>query len=162
MNGIHYALRSLHHGENDIVTQLLRIAETHRVEHEIHHVARDLASWSSEHVALLAEHAARHDLDLRDQADIPGPVGTHLRQAMSTLLGRRPEPGLLLLDDLRGLYLTASDNSVRWEMLGQISQAKRVPDLLDLTQRCHPRTLRQIRWANTMLKTHTPQVLSSL
>jgi hypothetical protein len=48
----------------------------------------------------------------------------------------------------------------RWEF--QIAQAKRNTGLLSLSERCHPQTLRQIRWANTMLKTQTPQVLSSL
>jgi hypothetical protein len=30
-----------------------------------------------------------------------------------------------------------------------------------LAGRCHPRTLRQMRWANTMLKTQSPRVLTS-
>jgi hypothetical protein len=162
MNGVQYALRTLHEAENDLVVQLLRLAETHRVEHEIHHVARDLAAWSREHVALLAARAAQHDLDLDQEADDSSGVGTHLRQAMSTMIGRRPEPGLLLLEDLRELYLAASSNSLRWEMLAQLSQAKRLPDLLELSQQCHPQTLRQARWANTALKIQAPQVLSSL
>ena len=33
-------------------------------------------------------------------------------------------------------------------------------ELLALSEQCHPQTLRQIRWANTMIKTQTPQVLA--
>jgi hypothetical protein len=162
MNGVQYALRTLHEAENDLVVQLLRVAETHRVEHEIHHIARDLAAWSRKHVALLADRAAQYDLDLDHDADHSSGVGTHVRQALSTMMGRRPEPGLLLLEDLRELYLGASNNSLRWEMLAQLSQAKRLADLLELSRQCHPETLRQVRWANTTLKIQSPQVLSSL
>ncbi len=162
MNGVQYTLRTLHAAENDLIVQLLRLAETHRVEHEIHHVARDLAAWSRQHVALVAARAEHYELDLEHDADQSNGVGTHLRQAMSTMIGRRPEPGLLLLEDLREVYLSASSNSLWWEMLAQLSQAKRLPDLLELSQQCHPETLRQVRWANTTLKIQSPQVLSSL
>jgi hypothetical protein len=47
-------------------------------------------------------------------------------------------------------------------MLAQHAQAKQERDILDLTMQCHPQVLRQIRWANTMLKTMSPQVLASL
>lgn len=33
-------------------------------------------------------------------------------------------------------------------------------ELLELTKRCHPQTLRQMRWANAMLKELSPQALS--
>jgi hypothetical protein len=74
----------------------------------------------------------------------------------------RPETGIMLLEDLRDLYLRASQNSLAWEMLGQIAQAKHERELLALSKECHPQTLRQIRWANTMLKTQSPQILASL
>jgi hypothetical protein len=162
MNGIQFALRRIHGGETQIGGDLLEVAERHRTEHEIHHVTRDLASWSTNHVALLAEHASRYDLDLNADTEPPPSTASRLRESLSTALGRRPQPGLLLLDDLRRLYLQASDNSLAWEMLAQIAQAKQKPDLLTLTERCHPQNLRQIRWANTMIKTQTPQILASL
>jgi hypothetical protein len=33
-------------------------------------------------------------------------------------------------------------------------------DLLELTQRCHPQTLRQLRWANAQLKIVSPQIIA--
>ncbi|WP_302661141.1 hypothetical protein [Rhodococcus sp. SGAir0479] len=33
--------------------------------------------------------------------------------------------------------------------------------LTALSARCHPETLRRLRWANAMLKTLSPQVLAS-
>jgi len=86
--------------------------------------------------------------------------------ASGTKLPRRsvgdPNPGLLVLHDLRTLYLMASENSLHWEMLAQAAQASRDTSLLDLATACHPQTLRQIRWANTLIKSMSPQILTSL
>jgi hypothetical protein len=69
------------------------------------------------------------------------------------------EPGLLLLSDLRSLHIHAAAVSLDWELLAQGAQAARDTQLLALTSRCHPDTLRQMRWANTMLKELSPQTL---
>ncbi|HEY7049856.1 MAG TPA: hypothetical protein VH373_21760 [Jatrophihabitantaceae bacterium] len=162
MNGIQYALRRIHHGENEAAKELLRLADRHRTDHEVHHVARDLASWSHEHVQLLAQHATRFGLNLDDEADTPNGITSQVRETLAHAAGRHPEPGLSLLEDLRHLHLRASENSLAWEMLAQVAQAQHERELLDLTEKCHPQTLRQIRWANTTIKTQTPQVLASL
>jgi hypothetical protein len=47
-------------------------------------------------------------------------------------------------------------------MLAQVAQAKHERELLALSQECHPQTLRQIRWANTMIEPLSPQVLAML
>lgn len=76
-------------------------------------------------------------------------------------LGRRPDVGLLFLHHLCDLHLAASRNSLHWEMLAQAVQATRVERLLDLAGDCHPRTLRQMRWTNTLIKEQSPQLLTS-
>jgi NAD(P)-dependent dehydrogenase (short-subunit alcohol dehydrogenase family) len=159
--GLHYAFRRAHEAENDLASELLDLAAQHRTDHEVHHVARDLASWSEDNVRKLAETAAEHQLSLDAEADEPGPL-RHLPETMATLVGRRPEAGLLLLEQLRKIYLLASTASLAWEMLAQHAQAKHETDILALTEGCHPLTLRTIRWANTMIKTLSPQVLTSL
>lgn len=159
--GLEYVLHRLHHGENELVNQLLAVAERHRLEHEVRHTARDLASWSQRHVGQLREHAANHDITLPEEAQLAAIPG-EIMGKFATLLGRRPEPGLLLLDDLRHLYLVAADNSLSWELLGQLAQATRRQDTLELVSACHPQTLRQLRWANTMIKSLSPQTLTSL
>ena len=80
-------------------------------------------------------------------------------QPVST--GHRPEPGLLLLADLRRLHRKAAGVSLDWELLAQGAQATKNTGLLELAERCHPETLRQLKWANAMLKTLSPQVLAS-
>ncbi|MFF1556418.1 hypothetical protein [Streptomyces sp. NPDC058279] len=164
MNGTTLTLRTLHHGERHLEKELLAAAERHRAEHEVHHIARDLARWSHEHAARLSEAARHYSLDLDappDHPDSGGPL-TALRERAAEALGRRPEPGLLLLHDLKDLYLAAAENSLYWEMLAQTAQATREARLLELAASCHPQTLRQVRWANTMIKNLSPQILSGL
>ncbi|MET8112973.1 hypothetical protein [Streptomyces prasinus] len=163
MNGITLTLRVLHHGEKHLAGRLTSVAERHRTEHEVHYVALDLAGWSRAHVQRLAATADRYGLDLGTSSATPVP---HL---LSTLTGKasgavahRPEPGLLLLRDLRELHLAAAENSLHWEMLAQAAQATKDDGLLDLASACHPETLRQMRWTNTMIKNLAPQILTSL
>ncbi|MDQ0687207.1 hypothetical protein QFZ56_006170 [Streptomyces achromogenes] len=163
MNGITLTLRALHHGEKHLAEQLTTVAERHRTDHEIHHVATDLAGWSHEHVQRLADTAHAHGLDLEGPPGetSPGVLST-LREKAAEAVGRRPEPGLLLLRDLRTLHLDATENSLHWEMLAQAAQATKDDGLLAVASACHPQTLRQMRWTNTMIKVISPQVLTSL
>ena len=147
-DGIAHTLRTLHHGERQLARDLVAVAERHAEEHEVHHVATDLADWSREHAGRLAEHAAGEGLCLDDDTREP-------------TSGEGPE-GLLLLHDLRALHLAATENSLYWEMLAQAAQATRDERLLELAAACHPQTLRQMRWSNTLIKQLSPQVLTSL
>lgn len=162
MNGMHFVLSRLHDAENDTHSMLLRMAHTHAADQEVHHVSLDLARWSREHVRRLATSAGDVGLRLNPDADAPTRLGERLRSAASSISARQSAPGLLLIDDLRRLYLQTSQASLDWEMLAQLAKAKRNKELLELAAECHPQNLRQIRWANTMLKTLTPQVLSAM
>jgi hypothetical protein len=162
MNGLTATLRALHHGERSLAADLLRAAERHRTEHAVHHVGHDLARWSREHTDRLAETGQHYGLDLAGPRDTPpGPVAV-LREKAAEAVGRRPEPALLLLNDLRALHLSAAGNSVYWDMLGQAAQAAKDRRLLDLAADCHPQTLRQMRWTLTMIKELSPQTLTSI
>jgi hypothetical protein len=163
VNGISHTLKALHRGETSLAGQLLAAADRHHTDHEFHHLATDLARWSRRHADLLADAGEHHGLRLRGSVTRPRPgVLTTLREKTAEAVGRRTAPGLLLLGDLRGLYLAASANSLCWEMLAQAAQAAKDDSLLDLATTCHPQTLRQIRWANTMIKNLSPQILTSL
>jgi hypothetical protein len=62
---------------------------------------------------------------------------------------------------LRRVHRTAAGASLDWELLAQAAQAAKDSDLLALTEQCHPQTLRQMRWANAMLKELSPQALTA-
>ncbi|WP_128977726.1 hypothetical protein [Streptomyces roseicoloratus] len=164
MNGVELVLRAIHHGEQELADDLLAVAGRHSADHEVHHVATDLAAWSREHVERVTGTARHRGLDLAEphQDDSSPGLLAALKENAAEAPGRRPEPGLLLLRDLRDLHLKAAENSLYWEMLAQLAQATRDDEALELASACHPRTLRQVRWTNTMIKTLCPQTLSSL
>ncbi|MFI9412808.1 hypothetical protein [Nocardia gamkensis] len=154
------ALRELHRSECKLARELSAIAARHVIEHEVHHVALDLHRWSAGHIAALADAGRRYRLKLSSEPRTHA-LGADLQQRLGTRLGRRPEPALLLLADLRRLHRVAAGVSLDWELLAQGAQATQDLELLELCQRCHPETLRQLRWANGMLKTLSPQTLAS-
>jgi hypothetical protein len=158
MNGIPTVLRALYDGERALEQDLLSTAARHPAEHEVHHVATDLARWSCVHAERLARAAAPHGLLLPDPA-VPRTQGQRTERP-SHAVEKPSEPGLRLLGDLRALHLAATANSLHWEMLAQAAQATGDSRLLELTTDCHPQTLRQMRWTNTMIKTLSPQLLS--
>jgi hypothetical protein len=153
------AIEELHRSENELAIELLQIAERHAADHEIFHLAQDLSAWSRRHVRDLAEAGRRYGLELDPEAKDTHSLVEAAREAGSKLLSRRPEPGLLLLADLRKLYRMASGASLDWEVLGQAAQAVEDQALLGLVKECHPDTLRQARWANAHLKEAAAQTL---
>ena len=153
------ALQELHRSENHLAHQLLAVAARHKADHEVFHVGHDLATWSQDHVRRLAPFGDRYGVRLD-----PEPAGEpaqleRLSEAVSDRLGRRSAPALLLLRDLRSLFVHASGVSADWEMVAQVAQGTRDTDLLALAQRCHPQTLRQLKWANSRIKESATQVL---
>jgi hypothetical protein len=157
---LNLALRELHRAERALAAGLLKVADRHRADHEIYHVARDLARWSQQHVHELAQVGQRYGLNLKDDPEEDSGLLAIVRGKASELAGRRPEPGLLLLADLRHLHRVAAGVSLDWELLAQGAQAAKDSELLSLARRCHPQSLRQMRWANAMLKVLSPQILA--
>jgi hypothetical protein len=153
-------LRELHRSERALAVKLDAVAARHHSDHAIRHVATDLAGWSRSHVDEIATVGRDYGLHLRWTPNAAA-LSAPLQQRLSELVGRRPEPALLLLADLRRLYQQAAGVSVDWELLAQGAQAAKDERLLELAQRCHPDTLRQMRWANAMLKELAPQTLTS-
>lgn len=159
--GAKLVLEQLYDSESEVVDHLTTMMEHHAAEHEIFHVAHDIRSWSLEHIKRISAEGAKHGAAIDSKPAAPSET-RHLKEVAAKLVGRRPETGVLLLTDLRKLYLVASESSLNWEAAAQLAQATRDKDLLALVTACHPQTLRQIRWANTMIKVQSPQVLSSL
>ena len=155
------AIRELHRSENDLAHELLQISERHKTDHEVFYIARDLARWSQEHVRKLAAIGADYDVELDPQPEGEMTMAERLREKGAELVGRRSEPALLLLRDLRELYMKAAGVSLDWELLGQGAQGARQRELVDLTERCHPESLRQMRWADSKLKIAATQALVS-
>ena len=152
------AIAELHRSESHLAHDLRAMAARHHSDHDINHLAKDLAGWSDEHVAALAKHGRRYRLRLSAtprRLYLP----RWIPERLSNALRRRPQPALLLLVDLRRVHREAAGVSLDWELLAQGAQAAKDADLLALTEQCHPQSLRQMRWANAMLKELAPQAM---
>jgi hypothetical protein len=158
---IDLALEELHRSENGLAQQLLVVSDRHKADHEVFHVARDLARWSQDHVREIAAIGGKYDLQLDAEPEDDPTVLQKLRQGMADRLGRRSAPALLLLRDLRSIYMDASGVSVDWELIGQAAQGVRDRELLAVVTRCHPETMRQAKWANAQIKEKATQILVS-
>ena len=155
------ALHELHRSENELAEKLLHASDRHKVDHEIHYIGRDLARWSQEHVRLLAQAAERYDTKLNPEPRGESRTMEHLRDKVSEVIGRETQASLLLLVDLREIYMRASGVSVDWELIAQAAQGVKDKELVALSKRCHPDNLRQMRWANGKLKEAATQILVS-
>ena len=158
------ALREVWDAETQLAAELLRVGERHKAEHDVFHLTRTLGGWCETHVRRLAEHGGRYGVELDpervgDEQDRG--VLARAREKGSELVGRRPEPGVLLLRDLRSLHLAAARASFAWTMLGQGAQAVDDTDLLATVTASHPETIRTMKWTVQKLKDASPQVLAS-
>ena len=154
-------LRELHRSEHDLGSLLMHASDRHTTDHEIHHTARELATWSRRHLREIAEIGPEFGLDLDPEPSLDSGPLEALQQEVSRRIGRRSAPALLLLTDLRELYMAAAGVSVDWEMLAQAAQGVKRHDLFAVASRCHADTLRQMKWANAMLKASSTQILVS-
>ncbi|MFI6858357.1 hypothetical protein ACIBKZ_00420 [Streptomyces sp. NPDC050421] len=158
MTGTDLVLTALDRGERQFAEALESVADRHRAEHEIRHVAMDLAQWSREHLRRLTEAADERDGSPADTDQALG-AGERFTTRFADA-GPVDDRGLVLLRDLQDLHLRAVANSLCWEMLAQAAQATGNQRLLSLASACHPETLRQMKWSNTMLKNLSPQLLT--
>lgn len=160
MNKIKLVIRELHRSERNLANQLRRMSDRHHTEHEIHHLARDLADWSQHHVSQLARLGRNYGMQLPTGTGNQSDRLATTQRTTARLLGRRPAPALVLLADLRRIHRKAAGVSLDWVLLAQAGQAARQQELLQLAQQCHPDTLRQERWANAKLKELAGQTLT--
>lgn len=158
-NKVGLAIAELHRSENDLAGALLDLSDQQKVDHEIFYVARDIARWSHEHVRDLARVGRDYGVDLDPEPDDESTLLARIKQKGSEALGRHHDPALALLADLRHVHRVAAGVSLDWEVLAQTAQALQDAGLLEVAGRCHPETLRQMRWANAKLKETAAQVM---
>ena len=161
-NQLGLALEELAEAELDLADEWVKVGERHAVEHDVFHLATTLARECRAHAERLAPFLERYGARASD-ADGAEPGETRLaglRRKAAELLGREPAAGLLLLADLRRLYLMTEEASIGWTIAGQAAQAARDPDLLALVTLCHGETLMQSKWLTTRIKEAAPQTLT--
>lgn len=161
MNKIGKLLEELHDAETELADEYRAVAERHAADHGTHYPCHTLATQCDHHAERIRSWAQRFDKDISapKRSDTLASATSSLRHKTSEVLGHRPGAGLLLLRDLRQLYLKAEAVNIHWIMLGQVAQAVRDQDLLEDASGLHKETLTQIKWLKTRIKDASPQIL---
>jgi hypothetical protein len=157
-----HAIEQVQDAESDLSGQLTTIAERHAVEADVNHVAKMLASRCAQQLDLLGPHTTRYDApdrSLEDTSNGRPVVRERARRLASELAGKHELAGLLLLDDLRSLYLAAHRAELAWVVLEQCAKAARDSELLTAAKKGREEAERRWKWVRTKVKEASPQVL---
>jgi hypothetical protein len=156
------AISDVQDAETELARELRAIGERHAVEHDLYHLAHTLARRCASHLESLAPFAERYGAKPRtdDVAQSAGLMET-LREKSAQLLGHRESSGLLLLNDLRTLYLSAQQAEINWVILGQAAQAIRDSELIEAADKGRQEAETRGKWLRTRIKETAPQTLAT-
>ena len=153
------AIEEVQRAEDTVADELRALGERYAVEADVYHVSRTLAARCELQLERLRPHAERYDATERLQTDESPPVVERLRRLTSHVLGSHPPAGQLLLDDLRGLYLTMHEAELAWAILVQAAKSARDAELLAAAEKGREEAERRWKWVRTRVKETAPQVL---
>jgi hypothetical protein len=155
------SLARLHETEADLADELRKVADRHAAEHDVYHVCHTLAKLCDAIGHRLEPVAERYGRDLPDEE--PGGAWTRIlatmRGSTGAIAARSSKSGLILLRDLRELYLAAQECLIDWTMVSQAAKAARDQELISLAEDGQSETGRIIEWAKTRIKVAAPQAL---
>jgi hypothetical protein len=156
------AIEDVQKAETELAKELRAVGERHAAEHDIYHVTHALAKQCGDHLHELAPIAERYGASSSDNGipDAPS-ILQAVGHKSSELLGRSEVAGMVLLHDLRKLYMAAQEAELDWVILGQAAQAVRDQELLDVTTGCHEHAEVRGKWLRTRIKESAPQVLAT-
>jgi hypothetical protein len=155
------ALEHLHSTMAGLTDDLRTTAERHATEHDVYHVGLML-SQRYEHLADRLSSFVQSYGERVVDTDVPESLRAfagRMRRATADLLGRSEKAGLVLLRDLRELYVEAEEAEIDWTIVRQGALAARDRDLADLAAEGISETERIVRWLKTRVKETAPQVL---
>ena len=160
MNKLATLFEELHSAETELADKFREIGERHGTDHDVWHMCHQLAEQAEARAEQVRERAATYDVTLKPprHSETARGLAAGVRHKTSELLGRRPEGGMLLLADLRRLFLDSQAANVHWLVTGQVAQALRDAELLGVVTSAHKQVLTQIKWLKTRLKEASPQV----
>lgn len=155
------ALKQLHEAERALAADFRTIGERHLADHGVDEVFHTLAEQCERHAEELRPQAQRYGIEVRGDGE-PGAwqdLFDMVRHRDYEVIGLHADSGLRFLRDLRQLFLTAEDTSIRWVIIGEAAQAARDQELLDVMLRCHAETETQVEWLVARIKLAAAQVL---
>src|SRR5436190_7306951 len=142
------AIEQAQEAECELFDELTSIAERHAADSDVYHVAKMLASRCALQLELLLPHARRYGAIERliDEPTGAPDVLERARRLASEMLGKQELAGMLLFDDLRGLYLTTHRADLAWVVLEQGAKAARDDELLAATRKGREEAAHRRTW----------------
>ena len=144
--------------ESDLADELRRVGERHAADSGVYHVAATLAARCADQAALLEQHAVRYGAGEASPGD-GGAALERVRRMASEVLGKTAVSGMLLLADLKDLYLSAHRTELTWVVLVQAAKAARDEELVTAAEKGREEAERRWKWVRTRVKEAAPQVL---
>lgn len=156
------AIEDVHDAEAEVAKRLRVTGERHASESDIYHLGHTLARQCAEHLRALAPFADRYGAKPApdDVEASPGLLET-ARRKTGEVVGRSESAGLLLMTDLRELYLAAQHAELAWVVLLQAAKARRDAELIEVVTRCHEQAEMCGKWLRTRIKEAAPQVYAA-
>jgi hypothetical protein len=157
------ALEHLHGRVEELARTLTKTAERHAADHDVFHVGRVLAGRVESLAGSLEPFIGRyrkrqsdHDVEETWRTLTEPP-----RRAESEPMERSSKAGLILLGDLRELYVETSETEIDWIIARQGALVARDGDLERLCRIGIEETRRVAAWLGSRIKETSPQVLIS-
>ena len=139
-----------------LAREFLRVSDRHVADAEIHHLSRRLAAQCQHHLDVLASVAGTNH-----ESPSPPELLSASRRTLAAVSARSAKAAMLLLADLRRLYLKAQACDLAWTMLEQGAKATRDRTLGEIVYLCGLETSAQCHWIKTRIKEASPQVLAA-
>jgi len=157
------ALEHLADVHTELIEDLRTIGDRHRPEADIFHMCHALAERLIPLGSALSSNAERYGRDVQGPSEggAWSDAMARVRRRMSDVAGKSPKSGLLLLWDLRHLYLEAQEDLLGWTIVGQAAKARRDKELRALTDLGYAESERVVKWLTTMIKISSAQALTS-
>jgi hypothetical protein len=144
----HY-LSIIHRSQCQLGDAFDTVAEAHAADTEVAQTSRRLAAQCRRHADRLEPIARRYGEEAGDEPD-----------DLHTDVFRGPRPGAFgVLRDLHDLFLMTAECDVVWKLIKQAAQGARDKELLAVVSECEGETMIQMKWCETQLQHHAPQVL---
>jgi hypothetical protein len=156
------AFEAVHETEATLGKALRTIGERHAAEADLYHLGQTLSRQCAEHLRAIAPFAQRYGASpAPDDAMATSGLLDAVRRKGAQIVGRTEAAGLLLMADLKQLYLEAQHAEIAWVILVQSARAGRDVELIDVAGRCREEAELRGKWLRTRIKESAPQVYAA-
>jgi hypothetical protein len=155
------ALGSLAGSVADLADELRAVGERHAAEQDVFHTGNRLSRRMTDVRSSLSPFLETYGKDTSDGSgsETLRELGERARRARFSVVGRPATSGIMLLRDLRELFVNASGCEIDWAIVRQGAMAARDQSLVDATTVGLEETRRVVTWLKTRIKEAAPQVL---